>query len=46
MDIDAQAFASEWVAAWNAHDLERRRAVKKSRLISYWKRLGMVSDRE
>ena len=23
MDIDAQAFAEEWVAAWNAHDLER-----------------------
>jgi len=23
MDINAQAFAEEWVAAWNAHDLER-----------------------
>jgi len=23
MDIDAQVFAEEWVAAWNAHDLER-----------------------
>ena len=23
MDIDAKAFAEEWVAAWNAHDLER-----------------------
>jgi len=23
MDIDAQAFAEEWVAAWNAHDLDR-----------------------
>lgn len=23
MNIDAQAFAEEWVAAWNAHDLER-----------------------
>ena len=23
MDIDAQDFAEEWVAAWNAHDLER-----------------------
>ncbi len=23
MDIDVQAFAEEWVAAWNAHDLER-----------------------
>lgn len=23
MDIDAQTFAEEWVAAWNAHDLER-----------------------
>ena len=34
MDIDAQAFAEEWVAAWNAHDLERRCAVKKSRLTS------------
>lgn len=23
MNIDAQAFAEEWVTAWNAHDLER-----------------------
>jgi hypothetical protein len=23
MDIDAKAFAEEWVTAWNAHDLER-----------------------
>ena len=23
MDIDAKAFAEAWVAAWNAHDLER-----------------------
>jgi hypothetical protein len=23
MNIDAQAFAEEWVEAWNAHDLER-----------------------
>lgn len=23
MDIDAKVFAEEWVAAWNAHDLER-----------------------
>ena len=22
MNIDAQAFAEEWMAAWNAHDLE------------------------
>ena len=23
MNIDARTFAEEWVAAWNAHDLER-----------------------
>ena len=23
MNLDAKAFAEEWVAAWNAHDLER-----------------------
>ncbi len=23
MDIDTKTFAEEWVAAWNAHDLER-----------------------
>jgi len=23
MNVDAQAFAAEWIAAWNSHDLER-----------------------